>query len=179
MTFGTVVALNGWLGRGGWLQCERKGESRRTNEPEYQSSPRQLTLRDKPPLQLTNLDKLFSKRPSTSNLLLIFANFLRFCIRHTAPMQDLIHKPSVRFDTLNHLQVWMKTPIYSQKDGTCLELFCVPKDLVSLLKPVSRLATAVAVSHFKWAGQIFQSRQKHSGEKATKRAEPNFWLLAK
>ena len=38
---------------------------------------------------------------------------------------------------------------------------CVPKDLVSLLKPVSRLATAVAVSHFNMPGQILQSRQKH------------------
>ena len=46
---------------------------------------------------------------------------------------------------------------------------CVPKDLVSLLKPVSRLATAVAVSHFNMPGQILQSRQKH-WEKATERA---------
>ena len=39
--------------------------------------------------------------------------------------------------------------ISSQKDGTFFGLLCVPKDLVSLLKPVSRLATAVSVSHFK------------------------------
>ena len=124
----------------------------------------------------------YSQRDCPSNLYFQhvghFLPFLSFC----QFFKGLQHSTNARFDTRALCEIWYKfrwglrTPVSSQKDGTCFGLFCVLgftvfcvlKDLVSLLKPVSRLATAVAVSHFKWRPNLAKpaKTQRGKGDKA-------------
>ena len=78
----------------------------------------------------------YSQRDCPSNLYFQhvghFLPFLSFCqffkgLQHSTNARfDTQAKPSdVRFEKLNHFQVWMKTSISSKKDGTCFGLFCV------------------------------------------------------
>ena len=72
----------------GCVAVKGRREWGRTNEPEYQSNPSQLTLRDKPTLQLTNLDKWLTEGLFQRPLLPTQRSFLctniykRFATKH-------------------------------------------------------------------------------------------------